>query len=214
MRSVEHMVKPIYAFRYGNDICIAVTDRDASVSSMNELKNVKCQSMIYRYKGDLGVDLSLEVVDNIDYKCKIIRSKDEFLYYLKILYPMVHFNPIYLCNGLIVFDNPFVEVDGNNFCMWHPRFGIKTSMKYISQDDSCVVYHYEEPIFIYPYDYKRHTPATNEEHFSINYKTGVAIHSWKSASMHDYTEYASHFECGVWVQDYFNQKPITGWKKR
>lgn len=199
------MVKPVYAFKYNGDVCIAMTDSESGNTN---------ESIVYRFKGSLGVDLNLEVRDRLDLRCKNVRSRDEFLYFLKILYPTMHFNPIYLCNGNIVFDNPFVEVGGTNFCMWHPRFEIKVSMKYIEQDDSCVVYHYKSPIFIFTYDYKRHSPAVNEEYFSLNYKTGVAIHYWKQASAHEYTEYNEHFDGMVWVRDYFNQTPITGFKKR
>lgn len=208
------MVKPIYAFKYCNDICVAVSEMDINCRSLSDLIEVGSSLFVYRYKGKLDLNLNLEVCSKLELKYKYLRSKDKLLYFLKILYPDMHMNPISLCGGHVVLDNPYIEIDSNKFCIWNPIFEDKVSMRYIQHDDKCMVYHYQEPIFIFTYDYKRHTPALNEEYFSLNYVTGTAVHTVKEATTYSYTESSSHFDGKMWIQDMYSQIPITGRKKR
>lgn len=224
------MVTPIFAFKYSDKgkpytgIVVSTNEQylDINLSNFNDKIKQKSANGIFLYKNSSCNDIELplvapssEVLNSVlKLKSKTVRSNDLFKSYLKSLFPSRHLNPIFLCDDSIVLDSPFVEVNGNILCKWFPVFESKVSLNLIQQEQNCMVYHYEKPIFIYTFDYKRHTPAVNEEYFSLNCNTGQCIHFWKNATLNSYIEYSEHLEGSTWVRDYMNTTPITGFKVR
>lgn len=145
---------------------------------------------------------------------KTYRSSKKFGRLIKSCYPNIAINPIQVSN--VVFDIPYIYANNSILAQWSPVFEedlSPSSLSFLSKD-SIVEYNYQQPIFIFMLDFKRHVPKVNSECLLINTFNDMITREVSQALSDKYIEYKAHIENGHWVTDFYKEVPIMGYKMR
>lgn len=147
-------------------------------------------------------------------KSKVVRSRDKFLPIIKDFYPTLNINAIKVADGGIVYDNPYLYLNGNIVCTWVPTFQDVPTSDLIRLDREFIIYSYKKPIYILEELSRRHTNAYLEETLIINTSTGKVTCTYRNVIDNRYCEQQLVFDRKslLWVTLGSSSRVITGYK--
>lgn len=141
------------------------------------------------------------------------RKFEDILPLLKTFFPNQNINQYYITRG-IIYDTPFVTVNGVQVCYFTPKFENVMDVSRIKIIDNCFVYDYTKPIYILSDVAQRHTPSILRDRLIINLKTGKITCEYKDVINDRYCDYTFEFNRSTynWEKVRLQTTVINGYK--
>ncbi len=178
------------------------------------MDKIGVSALAFSYYGDLPLKgVNLEFIDR-KVNCAIprtLRSASKMYPLLKYCLPACDINPIQVADG-IVYDEPFLYMNGSVVCMWKPSSGFAGGK--FELDGNFIVYRVVKKCYILEEFSKRHKPVEMEEALVLNPATGVVTCRYKTIRDNCYYELFFVFDSQqfIWRETDRRVTRINGFK--